>query len=594
MSGVTLDFSKAQPLGAPPLAAPPAPSSPAPAAAPSGGGSANGVQLNFGAAVPLTPSPTSAAGNGAPAPPSHWTDAVNGWIDKKMSDLEQSGAISPTDVAVARHAMRTVAGIDQIAAKIPGIGPLLTHSLISGKTGAEINPQEKQFADQPDTTMQEKIAGTGEDVAEFLMGDEALKGLSYAEKLSAILPGMKAIEKSPALANAVRMAIRQGTVGAAQTGARTGSPGAAVAAGVLTGGTAGLLEGGSGLVKEGASALSREAGAGAERAASADTVRAAARSAAKAPLETLSDARPEPSPEFTDNGQGQGEPTGELTTPTPKIDVPKAIEQVGDFSESAKQVRQHAIDTYQHANSASGQQFDEANGDVRAAQKALWKARTTNGDVANARKSLQESLAKRDELMVSMRNKVPPAEADAARAAFKTSYMLDDIGDAIDSSIAGGKDGGFNGRSFVRNWSKVKKTFGEDALRETLGSDHVDALDRVSQLHGSPISRIAKWAATPANWHHSLYSPWSLAGGAVGKFTPIGWEGGILAGKGAEEGTRLMVRRALSNPKYLNNLIFAVDSGANPKNYVPMIGSMIVQDAMRSQQQQGEHDNANQ
>jgi hypothetical protein len=166
--------------------------------------------------------------------------------------------------------------------------------------------------------------------------------------------------------------------------------------------------------------------------------------------------------------------------------------------------------------------------------------------------------------------------------------MLDDVGNAIDASMTGAKGGFFDGGRFIRNWNKVKKTFGEDALRETLGSDHVDALNRVSQIHNAPVGSITKWMRT-----HKM-NPYLLpaAGAAGAHMIGVPWYMGAVAGTGADLMARQVTESILSSPKIANHLLFAVDSGANPKNYVPMIANLIVQ-AAQKQQQEG-NENANQ
>jgi hypothetical protein len=54
-----------------------------------------------------------------------------------------------------------------------------------------------------------------------------------------------------------------------------------------------------------------------------------------------------------------------------------------------------------------------------------------------------------------------------------------------------------------------------------------------------------------------------------------------------------VAERIIADPKIGQNLAFALRAGANPKNYVPMVGGMI-QQANRATPQEGEEENAEQ
>jgi hypothetical protein len=64
---------------------------------------------------------------------------------------------------------------------------------------------------------------TSEAIAEFALGDEALKGLTASEKFAKAAGLAKTIENSPLLTRVVAAAIRGGTVGGVQGGLKTNS-----------------------------------------------------------------------------------------------------------------------------------------------------------------------------------------------------------------------------------------------------------------------------------------------------------------------------------------------------------------------------------
>src|SRR6266446_9640472 len=103
-----------------------------------------------------------------------------------------------------------------------------------------------QGQDLESKTPLESLGKGAESLTEFLLGDEALKGLSLVEQAKHLGDAGKLLEKSPKLAKAVSIganALRQGSVGAAQTLAHGGTAGDAAVTGALTGGTGAILEG---------------------------------------------------------------------------------------------------------------------------------------------------------------------------------------------------------------------------------------------------------------------------------------------------------------------------------------------------------------
>jgi hypothetical protein len=155
---------------------------------------------------------------------------------------------------MARGAALTAAGLAHIARKV------------TGTTGSTTNTEKKAqaFGEGGDTGAEE--AGKFiESAGEFMMGDEALKGLSYVDKLKQVLPALKILEKSPILAKAVSAAIQQGTVGGAQALVKTGGDvGTAAETGAATGAFGGILsaatEGAAGFLAKRAPAAETIAG----------------------------------------------------------------------------------------------------------------------------------------------------------------------------------------------------------------------------------------------------------------------------------------------------------------------------------------------
>jgi hypothetical protein len=126
--------------------------------------------------------------------------------------------------------------------------PILGKILANSKGFQESEAADEARATAPNDTPAKMSGAAIENILEFASGDEALKGLTYSEKLMKLAPVAKLMEKSPYLAKALDTAIRSGIVGTGQAGAHGADAETAAATGVLTGAGAGLLEGGLGAV----------------------------------------------------------------------------------------------------------------------------------------------------------------------------------------------------------------------------------------------------------------------------------------------------------------------------------------------------------
>ncbi len=143
--------------------------------------------------------------------------------------------------AVGSHAINVFAPDPSLSDLVAGRKPTLVPN---------IPFQEPKSLEAANTS--ETVGKIGENVFEFILGDEALKGLSLAEKAKHLTTVAKLLESSPKIAKAVEIganAMRQGTVGGAQTLLHGGSPEQALATAVMTGGTGLALEGAGQTIK---------------------------------------------------------------------------------------------------------------------------------------------------------------------------------------------------------------------------------------------------------------------------------------------------------------------------------------------------------
>lgn len=253
-----------------------------------------GTQPQSNGAVTFDSQPVGQPGQ----PPVH-NDELQ-WSDGSTLPGAMKNALKAPAMAlegIGEGVFSTIHGADKMVAKIPGIGQWLTtpvgqstglHTSDLVTNGApKTNSQRAidkmgQLAGNDNTsgssTWVNKLGYGGESLSEFMMGDEALKGLSTADKLTQVAKTMKIIEASPRLMNALKLgsaaekvtklamltpeeanlvrssprlakligmgldAIRAGVTQGVQTTVRTGGDvGAGAKAGLATTATAGVL-----------------------------------------------------------------------------------------------------------------------------------------------------------------------------------------------------------------------------------------------------------------------------------------------------------------------------------------------------------------
>lgn len=222
-----------------------------PGAPPSGGASGDDVsKLN---AVLGHDSNEGASGQPDPnAPQPSLTDtllATGKNIVGMVGQGVQAAAGAAGDVAtgVVKGAGDTVSTVENAA----------SHILPENTGGRFMRNQsqlEDQFADTHGNTAQQVGKGA-ENIGEFFLGDEALKGLSFAEKAGVLKQMADLAEKHPAIAALIKRGLRTGAVTGAVTLAKGGTPTqAAVGAGTgaVAGGAADLAMTGAGKVVDAA------------------------------------------------------------------------------------------------------------------------------------------------------------------------------------------------------------------------------------------------------------------------------------------------------------------------------------------------------
>lgn len=203
-----------------------------------------GVPLNSTANSPTPSAPgggdifdqlaAQPAPGGPSAPPSGFKDATG------ATDLDVD---NPND-NVLTHVAK---GVNAVGAGI-GKGVLDTMSGAADLVGLPHQALDEGRAElDKDNANNPTLNATGyggETLAEFMLGDAALKGLSFADKLATVSKAAKVLEKSPRLLDALKLGANAAAVQATQTGVRTdGSILDRAKAGLVTGAETGVVGG---------------------------------------------------------------------------------------------------------------------------------------------------------------------------------------------------------------------------------------------------------------------------------------------------------------------------------------------------------------
>lgn len=208
--------------------------------------------------------------------------------------------------------------------------PLTTNALdFAPKTKAKVEAAAN--APLPDTVAGKTGYGL-ETIAEFALGDEAVKGMSVSEKFAHLAPLMKTMEKYPRIAEAVQTGLKAMGIGTAQAGLHGADTTGALESGLETGVTAGALHGAIGAL--------------------ANSVRRAAPAVediAGEPVQTLSSQRP-----------GTG-PRGDVkVNEVPKVAAAQQAAAPRVFRNVAQRATQNALEDANQGRRIAGQITDPA------------------------------------------------------------------------------------------------------------------------------------------------------------------------------------------------------------------------------------------
>jgi hypothetical protein len=201
-----------------------------------------------------TPITTTAPQPATPPQAASLYGKIKGYVDqakKQQADaMDQHPVLKAIDNIVSAPENANVGAVRGMALTAGGLAHIARK--VTGTTGSETGAEKgvQEFGEGGDTYAEE--AGKWiESAGEFMLGDAALKGLPYVDKLRHITPILKLAEKSPIVAKALDAAIQQGIIGGTQAYAKSGGDAKhAAETGAVTGATGGLLTAAGGKIGE--------------------------------------------------------------------------------------------------------------------------------------------------------------------------------------------------------------------------------------------------------------------------------------------------------------------------------------------------------
>lgn len=510
-------------------------------------------------------------------------------IDKYMDNTpwwDMPGHALNLLAGVGTGVTKTAAGLDRA---VRGNGPL---------SGPE--EQLQTAAATPTKGGMQGASELGENVGEFFTGEELLglvgKGLQGAERLKAATGLAQVLEKHPVIAKLVKIgqnAVRQGTVAGAQTFAKTGGDtGAATASALETAGAGGAIEAAGGLASSAVRKLTPAVSHAAEDYAGE------ARAAVRPHLENVSAAiddagRPQPGPNqpglVVHNPAAIAAHAAETPKP-PALDVDRVLNHVHDFTGAADRLADVNNAAYDALDKVTGGQFRQLNSQVSAAQKAAWKGGPEQ------EKAYRDAVAKMDDLLSSTKG-VKPETLKAIKDGWRASYQLRDVGDIWDRSLNGVPGGskvsqeqrGINGQQLMNGLQRAVRDHGRSSLEATLGPGRLDNLERIARLNQTNAQRQVFNRGVQ---EVARYLPIYL-GAKIGEHV-AGFPGeimGSIAGAAVKPTVEHVLDAIKANPKMGNYLTYAIESGADPKKFGPMLATMIQQNNTEASRQRQDEEN---
>ncbi len=283
----------------------------------------------------------------------------------------------------------------------------------------------------------------------------------------------------------------------------------------------------------------------------------------------------------------------------PQIDIPTAVSKIGSYPEAVDALEKTGVGGFNDI--ADSLQLNDISGGkyatIRNANQAAWetyKGATTDAAREAAEGIIDDTNQQMDHLLAhDIGGSMNLSELQGFKTAYKQAQTLRYVSNAVDGAFKGNSASatkpweyrGFDGNQLMGNLDRVVRKLGRGTVERVVGKENLDTLYQTAELNRTPAQRAKFGSALQGIADSPKVAPWLhvgpiAAGAALGHLTGVGPEVGAAAGAGAvaaNMGMKRLMNTILTNPKIAQNLIYAIDSGARPGKYVPMIAAMVQQ-----------------
>jgi hypothetical protein len=450
------------------------PTQPTPTEQPS---SASGVFTMNDFATPADTTPTKTATDAAARSEAYkqkaWHDAYHGVLEGRFGDAAHSLASLFANPDESVNPVQNAIGVAKGAGQTVNFGGEMVNKVLPKSLQIPAIPNTKP------TNPSQEFGADLETMAEFMLGDEAIKGLeglSRTEKLAKLLPTMKLLENSPKLMKLTQAAYRVAKMSGLTAGVSAAHPGEGETRGhaAVRGAATGAVLGGAGeVLNAGGEALANMRKANGE----APIESAVNKTVAKSGL-------PEGSPETT-------APIGEDIQPTLQKgihDIAKSAGQdAGIDAEAPKSVRdafktqadavlEKSKAAYKELDSASGGQWQRFDNALKNINRQIQEKVGIDDDAVELleqkRNEIETSQAQLVEDLKAD-GKVKPELADKAKADYKKAMALSDVDNAVKASTKGraGVGQGIETVDPNKLAPRLQKLYDSGRLKQAVGED---------------------------------------------------------------------------------------------------------------------------
>ena len=455
-------------------------------------------------------------------------------------------------------------------------------------------------ANTPTKGLGQGLGEGGENVGEFFSGEELLSLLGKAgaamgmtQKLKTMTGLSQMLEKAPPIVPKLlkigMSAVKQGTVGGAQTYAKTGDVGAAATAA----GETGLLSAGLNVTGATGAAL-KAARAGAPEVAAPMVEKVVG--GVKIPVaEEAAKAAATPTAQASSEAYGALsrqtiEPHLTALNSAPQL-VKDTLATTHDLTGASDRLQQKVLNPlYDTLNEATGGKFRTLNEEVQAAKRAARPGGAAELEAYKNKLGEMENL-----LDTETGGAVPKDYLGKIKNAWTTSYTLDDLGDMWDKNLNGAPGAsqvsqtqrGINGNGLMADIQRAIKVHGRTRIEAALGPGGLENFEDIARYNQTNAKRKAfnmGVQTVAAALPEAKPIPDAAKGHAVAAVAGLAthlaggpWYLGALGGEAGYYATQKVLNVLKTNPQVGRNFMFALESGATPAKYGPFIATMIQQ-----------------